>query len=366
MYFNRSFENLIGIAIGVLFVSAVVVLLSILVMRSVKNRRANRRIAKAKELKIALNSIIAQEAYSSSGKSPAALAFQIGELGRSLRTKADRQLMIDQIIFLRKNLEGAAVDALIEAYSALQLQSLSERKLDSRHWRQQARGIVELYYMKVRGALDRIRKLRSRKNNIVTEEALIAEITMLGAEGLRFLDDYSGRISRWLEIRLHHRLCRIQQDRLPMFDQWFASKNPDVVLFAIRMVKFFRQGSAMKQLEQLLDQNRGDVVHEAASALEALGASSSVALMASAARRFWHDETICAGVVRSMGNLCDDRNCILHLSLYLTHPSYQVRFQAVKCLLGLPSGKQYLAGPASAGEYSFEALINHHSSPLLM
>jgi len=167
-------------------------------------------------------------------------------IGRGLRLPDFRQLLIDELITAKKALAGAAADNLVSLYKQLGLEKDTAKKLTSREWHLQAKGIQELAVMEQRQHPERLYRLTNNRNDLVRMEAQSAIIQLYGFEGLRFLDVTDRPLSEWQQIKLL-RLLAGHSGILPdNIAKWLSSPNDCVRIFALKLV-------ADNHLQQLHD-----------------------------------------------------------------------------------------------------------------
>src|SRR5688572_23556087 len=239
-------ERVIIIAAILFFVIGFAFIITLFVSRIVKSYFQNRERKIKASFQKKLNAIAINETFSTKEVPDSAFEFRMAEIRNILGSSTFAQeILIDQILDLKKNLTGAAVHALTATYFALTLQKQSRKKLNQFAWRNKALGIRELSEMNYQEAIPQISKFIHSSNQTLQEESVMALVRRNTEKSLQFLDFYTGNITLWMQINIHNYLQKSDLRKLPQFHQWFTSKNESVITFSINMAKQFRQSSAI-------------------------------------------------------------------------------------------------------------------------
>ncbi len=189
-----------------------------------------------------------------------AMKIEIREL---LKLPLNREVMSEVLMDLRMDVSGDARERLFQLFQDLGLHQDSFRKLESWRWERISKGILELTEMQVEKAYPFIRKFINDRRSVIRKQAQLATV-MLREEGITyFLDTAHYSISEWQQLKLLE-ILRLREDyNPPRFRVWLTSENRDVVLFALRLIRHYRQNDAEKALIKLLG-HRNQVVKGAA------------------------------------------------------------------------------------------------------
>jgi len=176
------------------------------------------------------------------------------KFNRVLKKFNARQIVIDELVAIRKELTGAAAKNIIVLYEQLGLKKHSLNKLSSRKWHVKSKGIMELYIMDQNDTLKRIYKNTNSNNEFIRMEAQIGVIHMTGFDGLRFLDVVSYPITEWQQIKLLEQLRLSREDgQLAMhIPKWLRSKNDTVVVFTLKLADAYQQFSVHDEVVKAL------------------------------------------------------------------------------------------------------------------
>ena len=107
--------------------------------------------------------------------------------------------------------------------------------------------------MQITQAYDAIKEHINSKNGIIRKQAQLATV-QLKEEGIRyFLDSARYPISQWQQVKILEILTSKPRLKIPRFRDWLISENQDVVLFALSLIRVFRQRDANTALLMFLN-----------------------------------------------------------------------------------------------------------------
>lgn len=213
-----------------------------------------------------------------------------------------RELLIDQMIDVSVNLKGDAKGKLEKLYIQLGLKSHSIKKARSRQWHRKIKGFRELAFMNIKDANDEIYKSLNSGNEILRMEAQIALVRLNDINPFEFLYHLKRPFSLWEQITLHELL--IQHNlKVPEFKQWLNSPNDTVVMFALRMIREFKQLDAEDEVRQTLSHNNKDVRKLAIEVSGDLGIRTSLSVLKKMYK--YEDYANCYEILRAMGKMPD-------------------------------------------------------------
>jgi len=150
-----------------------------------------------------------------------------------------RQIMVDEMLEMKKNLSGAGVEDLYKLYNKLSLHEYSYQKLTSKKYQLMVMGIRELSEMNFKIYYRSIYRCINHPQEDVRIEAQVAIIRLFGVKGLRFLSIVTYTISEWQQMTLLHLLSHMKKDKPRGFENWFNSKNDSVIIFSLRLAEMY-------------------------------------------------------------------------------------------------------------------------------
>ncbi|WP_299317065.1 hypothetical protein [uncultured Maribacter sp.] len=188
------------------------------------------------------------------------LKVQIREL---IKHNFDREVLTEVLLDLRKDLSGQSQTVLIALYTDLGLHQDAYEKLGSRKWQVVSRGIVELTTMEVDESYGLIIKFINHRQSTIRKQAEIAVVN-LREEGIKyFLDNTKFKIAEWQQLKLLDVLRHKPNYTPPQFSLWLTSTNTHVVLFSLRLIKYYSQNGAEQSIITLLKHKNRDIQAEA-------------------------------------------------------------------------------------------------------
>jgi len=213
-----------------------------------------------------------------------------------------RGVLIDQIIDVSVNLKGEAGAKLNQLYRELNLDKDSVRRAHSRRWHLKIKGFRELAFMNIKDANPVIYKALNSKNEILRMEAQIAMVRLSDDDPFTFLSHMKRPFSLWEQITLHDLLIQHELP-VPDFQKWLISANPTVVMFALRMIREFKQKEAEPEVRKALLHRDPNVSLLAVQVAGDLDMRSTLETMK---RMYKYQEyNNCLEIVKSMGKMPD-------------------------------------------------------------
>jgi hypothetical protein len=177
------------------------------------------------------------------------------EIRNLLKNPMDRSVIKEIMLDVQRDALPATQRHVSELYQYFDLHHSALRNLESRKWDRISRAIAELTEMHVSQAYDAIKEHINSKNSIVRKQAQLATV-QLKDEGIQyFLDTARYPISQWQQVKILEILTSNPGMKLPRFRDWLISENQDVVLFALRLIRVFRQMDANTALLMFLNHN---------------------------------------------------------------------------------------------------------------
>jgi len=317
-YFGKSFA-LVNALIITIFISIVTML--ILLMVILLNRT---RMEKEEDLKQYLaetyQGMIID--YLFTGSSP--------DKFRSIASDTyRRQALIDQMIDVSVNLKGDAEEKLSGLYLYLGLDRDSIQRANDYRWHKKIKGFRELAFMNIKDANNAIYKALNSKNEILRMEAQIALVRLTDEDPFSFLFQLSRPFSLWEQITLHELI--IQHDLpVPEFKKYLKASNPTVVMFALRMIREFKQKDAEDDVRDTLEYSSPEVRRLAVQVAGDLEMRSSLEVM----KRMYksQDYNTCLEIIRSMAKM-PDPSLLGFLKLVLDkEDDVQLQIEATKAI----------------------------------
>ncbi|MCC9135074.1 HEAT repeat domain-containing protein [Pontibacter silvestris] len=194
---------------------------------------------------------------------------------KTLTTTSSRQIFLENLIRMHKNIIGESSNKLSVLYQDLGLYQHSKQKLYSDSWDVIATGISELAEMGMRQDTELIRSFIKQSNTILRSEALVALVKLEKDVPFSFLNELSEPLSGWQQMQLAKASHKAHFVLLPEFKQWLTNHEESIVVFSTRMVVQHAQHKAIPSLIKLLQHPSAEVRKEVIIALRQLEASEA-------------------------------------------------------------------------------------------
>lgn len=190
------------------------------------------------------------------------------EIRELLRNDFNRRILTEILLDLCKDVSGDTQKKLFGLYGDLGLEKDAYAKLKSWRWEVVSKGISELSLMQVDEAYIFIVKFINDRRGTIRKQAEIAAVT-LQHEGINyFLDTTKYKISEWQQLKLLDVLRNKEDFKPPRFKAWLTSTNKHVVLFALRLIKYYNQNDANFALIELVKHRDQQVKQEAIACIK--------------------------------------------------------------------------------------------------
>lgn len=213
-----------------------------------------------------------------------------------------RQVLIDQMIDVSINLKGDEAKKLTSLYKHLGLDRDSIERANDYRWHKKIKGFRELAFMNIKDANNTIYKALNSSNEILRMEAQIALVRLGESEPFEFLSHLERPFSLWEQITLHELIIQ-HEIPIPSFRKWLSSPNYTVIMFALRMIREFRQTDAEEDIREVLLHPEPVVRQLAVQVAGDLEMRSTLEVM----KRMYKNQeySICLEIIRSMGKMPD-------------------------------------------------------------
>jgi len=213
-----------------------------------------------------------------------------------------RQVLIDQMIDVSINLKGEEARKLLGLYKHLGLDRDSIERARDYRWHKKIKGFRELAFMNIKDANDTIYKALNSSNEILRMEAQIALVRLGDESAFDFLSQLERPFSLWEQITLHELIVQ-HNIPLPQFKQWLTSSNSTVVMFALRMIREFKQAEAEEAVHDTIMHPDPAVKQLAIQVAGDMNMRSTLETMKHMYK--FQEYNVCLEIIRSMGKMPD-------------------------------------------------------------
>ena len=149
---------------------------------------------------------------------------------------------------------------------------------------------------------DRMYRALNSSNEILRMEAQIALVRLGDKNPFEFLSKLTRPFSLWEQITLHELIIQ-HNIPVPPFKQWLKSPNPTVAMFALRMIREFRQKDAEDEVRETMLRPEPEIRQLAVQVAGDLEMRSTLETMKKMYKN--QDYNICLEIIKSMGKMPD-------------------------------------------------------------
>jgi hypothetical protein len=183
-----------------------------------------------------------------------------------LKNSLFKDVMIQEIISLNKNMKGDFKSKLKTIYRKLGLDLHSIQKLSSKKWDVITSGIVEINEMDVVEAVDKVTKFAKSENFNIRSNAVATLLNISNDPELKVLVDQDFPLSRWQQM-VYFRIIKFinNSQQKVRVDFLFESKNESVRVFGYKLVRYL---GLFELLELLMEKYKGASIAEKSEMLK--------------------------------------------------------------------------------------------------
>lgn len=255
------------------------------------------------------------------------LKVQIREL---IKNNFDRDVLTEVLLDLRKDLSGQSQSVLIDLYKDLGLHHDAYEKLGSRKWQVVSSGILELTTMEVDESYALLIKFINHRQSTIRKQAEIAVVN-LKEEGIKyFLDNTKFKIAEWQQLKLLDVLRHKPNYSPPQFGLWLTSTNTHVVLFSLRLIKYYSQNDAEQSIITLLKHKNRDIQAEAIECIKDFHFVNALTTLKMVYSKASHDNKI--AILDAIGELGTKAEVSFLENLHLTERNFNIKSKVIGTL----------------------------------
>jgi len=297
----------------------IVIMISVLVLILILRTRRQKLDKQKQQLKEQYQDSITEYLFSEDGGQPDNL--------KEADTTRKKQILIDEIMQLYANLSGEISNKLRELYLDLGLENESVQKTRSPQWHIRAKGFRELAQMNIQTVNDEIELCLNSSNDILRMEAQLAMIRLNYEDPFSFLDKLDQYFTSWEQLHVFEMIQRYQI-AVPDFSRWLTSSNESIIVFAIRMIRAFKQENTFHQLVPFLQHHNYEIREETFMTLGDLGNVEALELLKD--RYGYETQPGRVQILKAIGKIPDESN--IEFLRSVLEPSSELRLEAADAL----------------------------------
>jgi len=254
----------------------------------------------------------------------------IPTLFKAANTNFKKDILIAEMISFLDSMEEVQGNKIRDVYFKLELNFYSFQKLSSNRWNVQSMGLHELGAMTVVQEADAVEEFINHPNPVLRHEAISSIVRLRPSDPFSFLD----RMKVVFTVRdqiIAITMLRKQHFPVPIFNRWFDSYNPSVVMFAVDMACKHNQIESTEQFDKLLRHSSGEVK---ACVIKAIG-EMHLAPYTTRLIPIFNDEheDLQLLILQSIGKLEDPSSLNFLSDIVLFNTSMKIRMEAAKALV---------------------------------
>jgi hypothetical protein len=164
-----------------------------------------------------------------------------------------KDVIIQEIISLNKNMKGDFKTRLKLIYRKLELDRHSIQKLSSKRWDTVTSGIVEINEMDVNEAAPMVEKYASHENFYIRSNAVATMLNISNDKTLKVLAEQQYPLSRWQQMKYYRIIKFINSQGKVQVNLLFESENETVRVFGIKLVRYLGLVDRLPLLQKMYE-----------------------------------------------------------------------------------------------------------------
>lgn len=268
-----------------------------------------------------------------------------------------RNILLDELMKLCVDLAGEVLEKLKVLYFNMELDKDSVQKLSNRRWFIKVKGCRELTRMKAYNSKSEIEKLLNSKNEILRAEAQMALIELNEENPYYFLEKLTQQFLPWEQLNVHVMMQRNSYE-IPDFSKWLMVENETVVLFAIEMIRVYRQIMNAPKIIKFFKHPNLNLREAAIIAAGELGYVEVVPELMKIYNEVEDEYKVL--ILRSMQRLADDGNKDFLRGIIESNAPQYIKLDAAKAMFALGvKGQIELKRYSQSNDAELNAIIKH-------
>ncbi len=249
------------------------------------------------------------------------------EVRELIKDQFHRKILSEILLDLQKDVSGTTKKRLFKLYKDLGLHQDAFNKLKSWRWEVVSKGILELTKMHVDEAYSFITKHINDRRSVVRKQAEIAIVT-LRKEGINyFLDNTRNKVSQWQQLKLLDVIRNTEDYKPPRFKAWLTSKNKDVVLFSLRLIKHYNQSDARTSIVELVKHKNKQIKEEAIDCIKKFNITEAIDVLKTVFRK--NDVHIKLLILDAIGSLGSENDIEFLKKIHKKESNFNIKSKAL-------------------------------------
>lgn len=269
----------------------------------------------------------------------------------------NRVILMEEMRDLTVNLSGDAADKMRRLYYKLNLNADSKAKAMSRKWHIKIKGFRELAFMNVKDANEEILRCLDSNNDILRMEAQLALVRLNDDDRFSFLDHLQRPFTKWEQMNVHEMIVSHNLE-IPDFDRWLVSGNKTVVIFALKMIRVFKQKRSWEKISEQLDCDDHEIRKTAITVLGELRIKQSVSNLKKHYKYEVYENQL--EILIALGKIADESVIGFLLKVIDKEDDVQLQIEAAKALRDMGKNGENALQKLMMSDYkNYKIIIKH-------
>ncbi len=241
-----------------------------------------------------------------------------------------KEVMIQEIISLNKNMKGDFKVKLKLIYRKLELDKITLKKLKSHRWDIVTMGIVEVNEMDVIEAIPMVENYISDKNFYIRSNAVATLLNLSNDKNLIVLAKQKYPLSKWQQMIYLRIIKYISQKEMVKIIYLLESENESVRIFGIKLVRYLGRVDTIEKLSEMYSTSNNSEKLEILKCYDAFNAVHYLEQVHHA--MFSEDAALCLGAINTLKNLGNVQSQGLLLDRLTDLPGFEFKKAILSCL----------------------------------
>ncbi len=269
----------------------------------------------------------------------------------------NRVILMEEMRDLTVNLSGDAADKMRDLYYKLNLNADSKAKTMSRKWHIKIKGFRELAFMNVKDANEEIFRCLDSRNDIMRMEAQLALVRLNDDDRFSFLDHLQRPFTKWEQLNVHEMIVGHNLE-VPDFDRWLVSGNKTVVIFALKMIRVFKQKRSWEKITEQLDCDDPEIRKTAITVLGELRIRRSVSNLKKHYKYEVYENQL--EILIALGKIADESVLGFLVKVIDKEDDVQLQIEAAKALRDMGKNGENALQKLMVSDYkNYKIIIKH-------
>lgn len=244
-----------------------------------------------------------------------------------------KEILIEVLIDLLKNLSGIFADRVIHIYKIIELDKHSLKKLESPKWEIKTRAVIELSEMKVESAYRNIATYINHPNIILRSETRKAFVKFTPRNLNLFIKGVNSSISYWEMMNLIDVIDSRKNDYLPHFHPDFNSKNQSMIYFCLKVINYFKLVDYLDDVMLLIKHTDEEIRKLVIASVGLLGGYNKIWILKERFRA--ENENMQLEIINTFSLIADNDDVPFLLNIACSDYSNRLRLASLKGILNL-------------------------------